>query len=109
MILFNLIDNAMKYSTPESKIILKAYVEVDHLFFEVIDQGQGIPNEEKGKIFDRFYTYKSDNQYNRKGLGLGLAICRSIVEAHRGRIIVKDNKPKGTIMRCVFPYKGEKT
>jgi len=108
-VLLNLIDNAMKYSSPESKIILKAYTEVDHLFFEVIDQGQGIPDEEKGKIFDRFYTYKSDNQFNRKGLGLGLAICRSIVEAHQGRIIVKDNKPKGTIMRCVFPYKGEKS
>ncbi len=107
-VLLNLIDNAMKYSTPESKIILKAYIAVDHLFFEVIDQGQGIPDEEKGKIFDRFYTYKSDNQFNRKGLGLGLAICKSIVEAHQGRIIVKDNKPKGTIMRCVFPYKGEK-
>jgi two-component system sensor histidine kinase KdpD len=107
-VLLNLIDNAHKYSAKGSKIGLTAFVNQDSLVFEVSDTGQGIPDEEKKKIFDRFYTYKTENMSNRRGLGLGLAICKSIVEAHHGRILVKDNKPHGTIMRCVFPYQGAK-
>lgn len=105
-VLLNLVDNALKYSPKDSKIMLRAYVQKDEFIFEVSDQGQGIPDDEKKKIFERFYTFKSDSAYNRRGLGLGLAICKSIVEAHHGIIIAKDNKPSGTIIRCIFPYTG---
>lgn len=105
-VLLNLVDNALKYSAPDSKIGLNAFVMQDELIFEVSDQGQGIPDSEKKRIFERFYTFKGDNNLNRRGLGLGLAICKSIVEAHHGIIIAKDNHPTGTIIRCIFPYKG---
>jgi len=105
-VLLNLVDNALKYSPKDSKIFLRAFVQKDEFIFEVSDQGQGIPDDEKKKIFERFYTFKSDTTVNRRGLGLGLAICKSIVEAHHGIIIAKDNKPSGTIIRCIFPYTG---
>ena len=106
-VLLNLVDNALKYSDKDSKIGLKAFIAQDELIFEVSDEGPGIPDSEKIHIFDRFYTYKRDNTMNRRGLGLGLAICKSIVEAHHGIILAKDNKPSGTIIRCIFPYPGE--
>jgi len=106
-VLLNLVDNALKYSGKDSKIGLKAFITQDELIFEVSDEGPGIPDSEKKHIFDRFYTYKRDNTMNRRGLGLGLAICKSIVEAHHGIILAKDNKPSGTIIRCIFPYPGE--
>ena len=105
-VLFNLVDNASKYSPMDSKIILKAYVIKKRLIFEVIDEGDGIEDSQKKKVFDRFITTSSAPFKHRKGLGLGLAICKSIVEAHEGRIIVKDNQPKGSIFHCGFPYEG---
>jgi len=104
-VLLNLVDNALKYSG--SVVQLKAFVDRDELIFEVSDEGPGIPDSEKKRIFDRFYTYKRDNALNRRGLGLGLAICKSIVEAHHGIILAKDNHPSGTTIRCIFPYPGE--
>ena len=106
-VLLNLVDNAIKYSDSGSRIGLRAYVNQDELIFEVSDQGQGIPDFEKKLIFDRFYTVNRDSVLNRRGLGLGLAICKSIVEAHQGVILAKDNNPFGTIIRCIFPYPGE--
>lgn len=105
-VLFNLVDNASKYSPMDSKIILKAYVIKKRLIFEVIDEGDGIEDSQKKKVFDRFITTSSAPFKHRKGLGLGLAICKSIVEAHEGRIIVKDNQPKGSVFHCEFPYEG---
>ncbi len=105
-VLLNLVDNASKYSPPTSKITLKAYLNVQSLIFEVLDEGDGIPDSEKKTVFERFYTYKSQSIVKRKGLGLGLAICKTIVEAHHGRLIVKDNLPNGCIFHCAFPYPG---
>lgn len=106
-VLFNLVDNASKYSPLDSKIILKAFVIKKRLIFEVLDEGDGIDDNQKKKVFDRFITTSSTSSKQRKGLGLGLAICKSIVEAHEGRIIVKDNNPKGSIFHCEFPYEGD--
>ena len=105
-VLLNLVDNASKYSPIDSKIILKAFVNKNRLIYEVIDEGDGIEDNQKRKVFDRYITSSSSNLKHRKGLGLGLAICKSIVEAHGGRIIVKDNQPKGSIFHCEFPYEG---
>lgn len=105
-VLLNLVDNASKYSPLDSKITLKAFVIKNRLIYEVIDEGDGIEDSQKRKVFDRYITSASSTSKQRKGLGLGLAICKSIVEAHGGRIIVKDNKPKGSIFHCEFPYEG---
>jgi len=105
-VLLNLVDNASKYSPLDSKITLKACVIKNRLIYEVIDEGDGIEDSQKKKVFDRYITSASNSSKQRKGLGLGLAICKSIVEAHGGRIIVKDNQPKGSIFHCEFPYEG---
>lgn len=105
-VLLNLVDNASKYSPIDSKITLKAFVIKNRLIYEVIDEGDGIEDNQKRKVFDRYITSASSTSKQRKGLGLGLAICKSIVEAHGGRIIVKDNQPKGSIFHCEFPYEG---
>ena len=105
-VLLNLVDNASKYSPIDSKITLKAFVIKNRLIYEVIDEGDGIEDSQKRKVFDRYITSASSTSKQRKGLGLGLAICKSIVEAHGGRIIVKDNQPKGSIFHCEFPYEG---
>ena len=105
-VLLNLVDNASKYSPIDSKITLKAFVIKNRLIYEVIDEGDGIEDSQKRKVFDRYITSASSTSKQRKGLGLGLAICKSIVEAHGGRIIVKDNQPKGSIFHCEFPYGG---
>ncbi len=105
-VLLNLVDNASKYSPMDSKITLKAFVIKNRLIYEVIDEGDGIEDSQKRKVFDRYITSASSTSKQRKGLGLGLAICKSIVEAHGGRIIVKDNQPKGSIFHCEFPYEG---
>ncbi len=105
-VLLNLVDNASKYSPRDSKITLRALVIKNRLIYEVIDEGEGIADNQKKHVFERYVTTSSNFSNQRKGLGLGLAICKSIVEAHKGRIIVKDNQPKGCIFHCEFPYEG---
>lgn len=102
-VLINLIQNAIKY-TPESTPISVSVKKNKNLaFFEVADLGPGLSDSEKLRIFDRFYSFKTKNQRTRQGLGLGLSICKSIVEAHGGTIRVLDNKPNGC--RFVFSLK----
>lgn len=101
-VLINLVNNAINNAPADSLITLSAYTKSDTLVFDVSDEGPGIPDELKTKVFSRFMTTTPMGE-KRKGLGLGLAICKAIVEAHHGRIFIKDNEPKGTIVRCVFP------
>lgn len=103
-VILNLLNNAIKYSSDHSTIELRASIKHDLLIFEVIDEGNGIPDEIKASVFDRFVTAQDSDIVKRKGLGLGLSICKSIIEAHHGRISIRDNLPKGTIVRCTFPY-----
>lgn len=107
-VLLNLVDNASKYSSRDSKIILRAFTIKNRLIYEVIDEGEGIEDSKKKLVFERYITTSSNYSNQRKGLGLGLAICKSIVEAHKGRIIVKDNSPHGSVFHCEFPYEGVK-
>ncbi len=84
-VFFNLLDNASKYSPPETTIKLWAMAARDHITVEVADQGPGIAEADREKVFDMFYRVRQgDNQV--AGTGLGLAICRGIVEAHGGTI-----------------------
>ena len=82
---FNLLDNACKYAPRDSLVKVWARRRSDHIVVEVIDQGPGIPDEDREKVFDMFYRVNlADSQ--PAGTGLGLAICRGIVEAHGGAI-----------------------
>ncbi|RMG99713.1 MAG: GAF domain-containing protein [Chloroflexi bacterium] len=98
----NLLDNAAKYSPPDSPIILRTWVEDGQVLIQVRDFGSGVPEEVGNKIFDRFY--RVDNGMTRQvgGVGLGLAICKGFVEAHGGRIWVENGRP-GAIFTFSLP------
>ena len=69
----------------------------------IADDGPGISDEAKAKLFDMFYTANNARGDGRRGLGLGLSLCRSIVQAHGGSITVEDNYPKGAIFSFTLP------
>lgn len=104
-VIFNLVDNAMKYSPCNTTVTVGAKAVTDYIEISVEDEGNGIKDEDKEKIFDMFYTVNNSITDGRRGLGLGLALCKAVVEAHGGEIEIKDNKPKGTIFS--FKLKGE--
>ena len=88
---FNLIDNAAKYSPAGTTIHIGAEKENNDVRFSVEDEGPGIPESERGSVFERFYRGEKDGT-REKGLGMGLAIVRGIIEAHGGKIWVESGK-----------------
>jgi two-component system, OmpR family, sensor histidine kinase KdpD len=106
-VLINLIQNAIKYTPETTPILLSVKKQKNLVIFEVADSGLGLSDSEKLRIFDRFYSFKTKNQRTRQGLGLGLSICKSIVEAHGGTIRVLDNKPTGCRFVFTLKIKGE--
>ncbi len=96
-VIFNLVDNAMKYSPEGTNITIKARAADNNIEISVIDEGLGISDEDKAKIFEMFYTVNNKIADSRRGLGLGLALCKAVVEAHHGKFNITDNLPCGTI------------
>lgn len=96
-VIINLVDNAIKYTPKESEIIIEARKEGDEVCLTIADNGGGITEEGKKHIFDMFYTQNTQSADSRRSLGLGLALCKSIIEAHNGTISVADNKPHGAV------------
>jgi two-component system phosphate regulon sensor histidine kinase PhoR len=101
-IFLNLFENAVKYSPEDSmiKIILKE--EGNGVVLSISDEGVGISEEEKQKIFQKFYRVGSEEIRKTKGTGLGLYIVKTLVEKHNGTILVKNNSPKGTIFEVIL-------
>jgi len=85
-VLVNLIDNAIKFSNPQTEIDLKIKDDQESVTVSVKDHGSGIPEENLETIFDKFSTVPSGSEGKTEGTGLGLAICKAIIEAHGGRI-----------------------
>lgn len=102
-VLINLINNAIKYTENDSTISINAYQIEDYVYIEVCDNGSGIEDKDKDKIFEKFYTVNQSIVDSKKSMGLGLALCKSIVEAHGGVISVKDNHPTGAIFTFSLP------
>ena len=102
-VLVNLIDNAIKYSPPDSTIRIAASRQGDMALVTVADDGNGIPAGEQEKIFDMFYVGDSKPSDGRRSIGLGLALCKAIVTAHGGRIWVSDNEPRGAVFSFTLP------
>ena len=102
-VLVNLVDNAMKYTPPGSHIEISAREEGAMIRVEVADDGPGIPDEAKTKLFEMFYTAGNHRGDGRRGLGLGLSLCQSIVMAHGGSIEVRDNQPHGAVFSFTLP------
>lgn len=103
-VLTNLLTNAVSYTQPESAITIQLLVEEFHLLIRIIDRGIGIHETEQEHIFEKFYRLNPTINENISGLGLGLAICRAIVEAHQGRIWVETNPDGGAIFAFTIPY-----
>ena len=102
-VFINILDNALKY-TPEGSIIeISAVRKMKKVEVSIADNGNGIPNEAKAKIFDMFYTANNNIADSRRGMGIGLNLCKSIIMAHNGTIGVRDNKPQGTIFTFTLP------
>ncbi|GAA4923179.1 HAMP domain-containing sensor histidine kinase [Mucilaginibacter defluvii] len=98
----NLIENAVKYSSPCQSVDVKLYKNDGQIFFEVADNGIGIADTEKARIFDRFYRVGSEETRNTKGTGLGLYIVKQVLDKHQASIKVKDNNPSGSIFEVTF-------
>jgi two-component system sensor histidine kinase VicK len=103
-VLNELISNAIKFSPPETLIRLVAHPAGPHeICFHVQDQGRGIPLEKLDRVFDRFHQGDSSDTRDLGGTGLGLALCRSIVEQHGGRIWAQSQPGKGSRLLFTLP------
>lgn len=100
-VLINLLDNALKYSQQGSKIVVTTQQRGMQLETSVANQGEGIPDTDLSKVFDKFYRLNSPLQVS--GSGLGLAICKGIIEAHGGGIWAKNNKLGGVTITFTLP------
>jgi len=98
----NLIENAIKYSKPCDEVGVKLFRKDDQVFLQVADKGIGIADNEKGRIFDRFYRVGSEDTRNTKGTGLGLYIVKTVLDKHSASINVRDNRPAGSVFEVVF-------
>jgi two-component system sensor histidine kinase KdpD len=104
-VLVNLLDNAIKYSPPGQGIALQARRRGAELLIMVQDHGEGIPQSELGAIFDQFYRGKTTQAV--KGTGLGLTICKAIVEAHNGTIWAESEAGQGTTIAFTLPVSAQ--
>ena len=98
-----LLDNASKYSPSGTAITLRASMQRGCLLLEVRDEGCGISDEDKKKVFDRFFRVDKARSRSQGGLGLGLSLAQAIGRQHRGSIKILDNEPCGTIVQALLP------
>jgi signal transduction histidine kinase len=99
----NLLDNAIKFTAENGKILIKLIPQGDMILIEVQDSGQGISNEALPHIFDRYQRNQRSTQKENEGLGLGLAIVKRILEVHNLEIKVKSAENKGTVFSFNIP------
>ncbi len=105
--LVNVLENAARFSPLRGRLLLSAGTTDGEVFFAVADEGPGIPQEEREKIFDMFYTAARGDR-GGQGTGLGLAICQGMVGAHGGRISVADGLDgRGTCITLHLPLQAQ--
>jgi signal transduction histidine kinase len=101
----NLLNNAIKFSPPGSEVKFRAWYEPEELFFQVEDEGPGIPAEDIPYLFSDFY--RASNVGDTPGVGLGLSIAKKIIDAHDGQLIVENIDPTtgktGTRSTVIIP------
>lgn len=102
-VIINIVNNAIKYTPKGSHIRLSARKQKRMVCIQISDDGPGIPNESKLHLFDMFYTADIGQADRRRGLGLGLSLCKSIIDAHGGELSVRDNKPHGAVFSFTLP------
>jgi two-component system sensor histidine kinase KdpD len=100
-VLVNLLENASKYTPPESEVILSAEVLGNQLSVSVWDEGPGIPAGRESEIFEKFT--RGNRESSTRGVGLGLSICRAIVESHHGHIVGGNRPGRGAVFTFTLP------
>jgi two-component system, OmpR family, sensor histidine kinase KdpD len=103
-ILINLLENAAKYTPAGTAMDVRAWAEDGRVMVEVADRGPGLAAGDESRIFEKFYRGAAPDS---RGAGLGLAICRAIVEAHGGRIWAQNRPDGGAAFRFFLPIEGE--
>ncbi|VXC47511.1 Sensor protein DivL [Nocardioides sp. AX2bis] len=101
-VLDNILGNARKFSQPDAEVVVAWYPTDEHLCVSVADSGPGIPDDEQPHVFDRMFRGRAAIAGEIEGAGLGLAICRAIVEAHHGTITMQSST-SGTTVTIAFP------
>ncbi|NLR56587.1 HAMP domain-containing histidine kinase [Chitinophaga polysaccharea] len=107
-LIFNLMDNAIKYSNDQLKIVIQTYNTRKSLFIVIIDNGIGMSRDTISRIFEKFYRAHTGNVHNVKGFGLGLTYVKAIVDAHKGKIKVESIVGKGSKFTLEFPQELDK-
>jgi signal transduction histidine kinase len=102
MLVNNLLENAVKYAPTDSAVTATLKKNADEVKVQVIDEGSGIPEVEKKKIFDKFYRTGNESTRKTQGTGLGLYLCRKIAKDHNADIVVTNNLPRGSIFAVIF-------
>lgn len=99
----NLLENAIKYTPADKPVIVSITKSENRTILQVADSGPGIPENEKNKIFKKFYRVGNEETRKSKGTGLGLYLTEKIVLQHNGKILVRDNKPNGAVFEIALP------
>lgn len=99
----NLLENAIKYTPADKPIVVSIADKNDMAILSVADNGPGVPDGEKSKVFNKFYRIGNEETRKAKGTGLGLYLTAKIVKQHKGKIVIKDNPPQGAIFEMSFP------
>jgi two-component system, OmpR family, sensor histidine kinase KdpD len=105
-VLINLIDNAIKYTPEGTTIQINSWCDDKNASFEVRDDGPGIDDKDIPHLFDRFFTKGESRADSRRGIGLGLSISKSIVDAHGGGIKAFNAHPNGAVFCFTLPLKA---
>jgi signal transduction histidine kinase len=106
-ILDNLIGNALKYCPGGSTVNIRTTTQGREALVEVVDNGPGIPLDEQARLFTFFGRGSTKSPHGEKAIGLGLAICKRIAEAHGGRIVLESEPGKGTAARLTIPLETQ--
>lgn len=106
-VLVNLLGNAIKFSPAKTIVLLETTASREQVTFAVVDQGPGIPSSQLDKIFDRFYQVDASDARQKRGAGLGLAICRNIVQQHGGQIWAESCLGEGSRFYFTLPRPEE--
>ena len=102
-VIINIVDNAIKYTPKNSHIVIRTEKRGKQAIVSISDDGNGIADEIKPRIFDMFYSGANQIADSRRSLGLGLSLCKSIINAHGGELTVSDNLPHGTVFTFTLP------
>ena len=103
LVLNNLLENGIKYAPAELPLTISLFEYPDSVELSVADLGAGIPDEEKARVFDKFYRLEDESRRKTKGTGLGLYLSTKIVQDHKGKLLLENNHPQGSVFKVIIP------